>query len=319
MKSFKHFLATAAVGSALILGACGSDETENSNNGSDEKAAELQGEVNIDGSSTVYPIMEAIAEEYMVNQPKVNVTVGFSGTGGGFEKFIAGDTVISDASRPIKDKEKEALAEAGIDFTEIKIANDGLSVVINPKNDFVDYLTVDELKMIWVQDGTTKTWADIREEWPKEEIKFYSPGTDSGTFDYFNEVILEDEPMNESATLSEDDNVLVQGVTGDENAIGYFGYAYYLENKDKLKVVPIDNGEGAVEPTNGTVESGEYAPLSRPLFIYVKNSAVEEDEAVYDYVKFALDNAATLAEEVGYVRLEQSVYDDAMEAVESLR
>ncbi|MEI5905837.1 phosphate ABC transporter substrate-binding protein PstS family protein [Bacillus spongiae] len=317
MKSLKQLLATAAVGSALLLGACGSDETKK--DADSDQAAELQGEVNIDGSSTVYPIMEAIAEEYMMEQPKVNVTVGFSGTGGGFEKFIAGDTVISNASRPIKDKEVEKLEAEGIDFTEFKIANDGLSIVVNTDNDFVDYLTVDELKKMWVQDGTTKTWADIREGWPKEEIKFFSPGTDSGTFDYFNEVILEDEPMAESATLSEDDNVLVQGVTGDTNAVGYFGYAYYLENKDKLKVVPIDNGNGPVEPTNETVETGEYAPLSRPLYIYVKNDAVADEESVYDYMKFAVENAGDLAEEVGYVRLPQEDYDEAFETVEGLR
>ncbi len=199
------------------------------------------------------------------------------------------------------------------------MAYDGLSVVVNKENDWVDHLTVDELKKIWVDNGETKKWSDIREGWPDEEIKLYSPGTDSGTYDYFNEVILEDAQIDKNAVLSEDDNVLVQGVTGDKNALGYFGYAYYAENKDNLKVVPIDGGEGPVEPTNETVESGEYSPLSRPLFVYVSNKAVAEDEAVYDYMKFMIENAGTLSEEVGYVSLPEEEYQSALEKLEGLK
>jgi len=177
----------------------------------------------------------------------------------------------------------------------------------------------EELKAMWVEDGSEKTWADIRDGWPEETIEYYSPGTDSGTYDYFNEVILEDEDIVRSATLSEDDNVLVQGVVGSPHAIGYFGYAYYIENQDTLKVVPIDNGEGPVEPNNETIESGEYAPLSRPMFTYVSNDAVSENPAVADFITFAIENAGDLAEAVGYVRATQEIYDEDMETIESLK
>jgi phosphate transport system substrate-binding protein len=322
MKKMKLLALTAAIGTSLVFAACGNGaDTGTNGEGSDaaQEQKQLEGTVKIDGSSTVYPIMEAVAEEYMIQQPGVKVSVGFSGTGGGFEKFIAGETQLSNASRPIKDAEKAELEEKGIDYTEFKLAYDGLSVVVNKENDWVDYLTIEELQKIWIEDGTVKKWSDIRPEWPDKEIKLYSPGTDSGTYDYFNEVVLEEQPIAKSATLSEDDNVLVQGVIGDKNAMGYFGYAYYLENKDQLKVVPIDGGNGPVEPTNETIESGEYSPLSRPLFTYVKNSAVAEDEAVYDYVKFVLENASVLAEEVGYVKLPEEEYQKALETLESLK
>ncbi|MGG3737843.1 phosphate ABC transporter substrate-binding protein PstS family protein [Aeribacillus pallidus] len=322
MKKMKLLALTAAIGTSLVFAACGNGANTGTNGeGSDaaQEQKQLEGTVKIDGSSTVYPIMEAVAEEYMIQQPGVKVSVGFSGTGGGFEKFIAGETQLSNASRPIKDAEKAELEEKGIDYTEFKLAYDGLSVVVNKENDWVDYLTIEELQKIWIEDGTVKKWSDIRPEWPDKEIKLYSPGTDSGTYDYFNEVVLEEQPIAKSATLSEDDNVLVQGVVGDKNAMGYFGYAYYLENKDQLKVVPIDGGNGPVEPTNETIESGEYSPLSRPLFTYVKNSAVAEDEAVYDYVKFVLENASVLAEEVGYVKLPEEEYQKALETLESLK
>lgn len=319
MKSFKKLALTAMMTGVLaITAACGAQGTEGKEQAGEE-AKQLQGEIKIDGSSTVFPIMEAVVEEYGMEEPNVKVSVGVSGTGGGFEAFIAGETELSNASRPIKDEEKAALEEEGIDFTELKLAYDGLSVIVNKENDFVDHLTVDELKKMWIEDGTVKKWSDIRPEWPEEEIKFYSPGTDSGTFDYFNEVILEDEPIVEKATLSEDDNILVQGVQGDKNAIGYLGYAYYLENKDSLKIVPIDGGDGPVEPTNETIESGEYAPLSRPLFTYVKNTAVKEQEEVYDFVKFLIENSAVLSEDVGYVKLPEEEYTKALETLESLK
>lgn len=325
MKNYKKLALSAILTGVLAFtAACGpQEESQGDQTQGDtpsDAVEQLEGSIAIDGSSTVYPIMEAVAEEYNMEQPNVRVSVGVSGTGGGFEAFIAGETDMSNASRPIKDEEAAALEEAGIDFTEFEIAYDGLSVVVNKDNDWVDNLTVEELKKMWVEDGSVKKWSDIREGWPEEEIKFYSPGTDSGTFDYFNEVILEDEPIVQSATLSEDDNVLVTGVTGDANAIGYFGYAYYAENKDSLKVVPIvnpDSGE-AVEPTNETVESGEYSPLSRPLFVYVKNEALGRPE-VYDYVQFLLENAGALSEEVGYVSLPQEKYDEALATLEGLK
>ncbi|SFA96078.1 MULTISPECIES: PstS family phosphate ABC transporter substrate-binding protein [unclassified Bacillus (in: firmicutes)] len=318
MKSFKKLALTAMMTGVLaVTSACGSQGAETNKAG--EEAKQLQGDIKVDGSSTVFPIMEAVVEEYGAEQPGVKVSLGASGTGGGFEAFIAGETQLSNASRPIKDEEKAKLEEAKIDYTELKLAFDGLSVVVNKDNDFVDHLTIDELKKIWIEDGKVKKWSDIRAGWPDKEIKLYSPGTDSGTFDYFDEVILEEQPIVKKATLSEDDNILVQGVKGDKNAIGYFGYAYYLENKDSLKVVPIDGGKGPVEPNNKTIESGEYAPLSRPLFTYVKNSAVKDQEEVYDFVKFTIENAAAMSEEVGYVKLPKEEYTKDLEALEALK
>lgn len=326
MKPVKVLTLSALLGSALVMGACGNDADNGAATGdnADDQAnagdAQLQGEISIDGSSTVYPIAEAVAEEFMLEQPDVKVTVGLSGTGGGFEKFIAGETQMSNASRPIKEEESKALADAGVEFTEVELAYDGLSVVVNKDNDWVDQLTVDELKKLWLDNGQAKKWSDIREGWPAEEIKFYSPGTDSGTFDYFDEVILDGGQIDKSATLSEDDNVLVQGVTGDKNSIGYFGYAYYLENKDNLKVVPIVNEEGtAVEPNAETIESGEYAPLSRPLYTYVSNAAIKDDEAVAAYMQFTLENAGMLAEDVGYVSLPEEKYTEQLETIEGLK
>ncbi|MFB1080662.1 PstS family phosphate ABC transporter substrate-binding protein [Jeotgalibacillus sp. JSM ZJ347] len=317
MKNVKFLAMSTILGSAVFLAACGGEDEANGSS-SEGSGEELSGQVQGDGSSTVAPIMEAIVEEYAAAQPGVQVSSGVSGTGGGFEKFIAGETSFSNASRPIKEEEAAGLEEAGIEYTEVELGYDGLSVVINQENDWVDYLTVEELKEMWTETGEEKTWADIREGWPEEPIEFYSPGIDSGTFDYFNEVILEDEDIVRSATLSEDDNVLVQGVMGSPNAIGYFGYAYYLENQDTIKVVPIDNGEGPVEPNNETIESGEYAPLSRPLFTYVSNDAVAEDPATADFIKFAIENAGELAEAVGYVSAPQEVYDEDMATIEEL-
>jgi phosphate transport system substrate-binding protein len=318
MKSLKKLALSAMMGGVLLFAAaCGSEQAGKTTDAA-EVNKQLSGEVKIDGSSTVYPIMEAVAEEYQMVQPDVEVSVGLSGTGGGFKAFIAGETDLSNASRPIKEEERAQLEEKGIEFTEIKLAFDGLSVLVNKENSWVNHLTVDELKKLWIEDGKARKWSDIREGWPEEEIKFYSPGTDSGTFDYFNEVILEDQPIVQSATLSEDDNILVQGISGDKNGIGYMGYAYYLENKNKLKIVPIDGGKGPVEPTNATIESGEYAPLSRPLYTYVKNESVKNEE-VYDYVKFLIENAADLSEEVGYVRLPQEEYDKNLAALEGLK
>jgi phosphate transport system substrate-binding protein len=321
MKNFKFLALSAMMSSVLAFAtACGNTaEDTNENKEKNQAAEQLEGEVKMDGSSTVFPIMEAAAEEYMAEQPGVKVSVGQSGTGGGFEKFTKGETDFSNASRPIKDEEKQAAANGGIEFQEFQIAYDGLSVVVNKENDWVDHLTVEELKKMWTEDGKVKKWSDIRPGWPDEEIKFFSPGHDSGTFDYFDEVILEGAELVKSAQLSEDDNVLVQGVAGDKNAIGYFGYAYYLENKDKLKVVPIDGGNGPVEPTNETIQSGKYTPLSRPLFTYVNTKALKEKPQVYDYAKFILENAGDFAEEVGYVRLPQEKYDEQLKTLEGLK
>ncbi|TDL82288.1 PstS family phosphate ABC transporter substrate-binding protein [Peribacillus frigoritolerans] len=324
MKSFKFLAMTIMISSLLAFAAaCGNGEGSEGNsseNGSSEEAAQVEGEVGIDGSSTVAPIGEAVSEEFAMDNKDVKAPIGVSGTGGGFEKFVAGETDISQASRPIKDEEAQAAKEAGIEYTELQVAFDGLSVVVNKENDFIKELTVEDLKKIWVEDGKEKMWSDINPEWPKEKITLFSPGTDSGTYDYFDEVILNEEPVAKAATLSEDDNVLVKGVQSNKNAMGYFGYAYYLENKDTLKVVPIVNEEGkAVEPTNESVESGEYNPLSRPLYIYVNNASMKEKPQVAEYVKFYLENAGALAEEVGYVSLPEEKYTEQLKTIEGLK
>ena len=321
MKRWKHWTMTALIGGTMALtAACGADETSSNGKAKADGGSTglLQGEVAIDGSSTVFPILEAVSEEYMGSQPDVRVSVGYSGTGGGFKKFIAGETDLSNASRPVKEEEKAELEKNGIEYTELKLAFDGISIAVNKENDFIEELTIDELKKIWIDNGKTKKWSDIRPEWPKEEIKFYSPGTDSGTYDYFNEVVLEEEPIAANATLSEDDNVLVQGVSGDKNAIGFFGFAYYAENKDKLKVVKIDGGSGPVEPTHETIKSGEYAPLSRPLYTYAANAAVKEKEQVADFIKFTIGQAGEMAEEVGYVSLPEEEYEQDLSKIEAL-
>ncbi|KGR78481.1 PstS family phosphate ABC transporter substrate-binding protein [Ureibacillus manganicus] len=328
MKKWKYLTMTAVVGSALFLAACGSNEAgeketdtnkgTETNTGSEttnNEVAQLTGSVSGDGSSTVAPITEALVEIYEEEQPEVRVSSGVSGTGGGFEKFIAGETDFSNASRPIKDEEKAKLAEAGIDYTEFLLAYDGLTVVINPENTWATELTVEQLQQIWVEDGTTKKWSDIDPSWPAEEILFYSPGTDSGTYDYFDEVILDGADLVKSAELSEDDNVLVTGVAGDKNAIGFFGYAYYLENTDKLTAVKV-NG---VEPNSETIEKGEYSPLSRPLFVYAKNSALKDNEAFYNFMEFTLKNAGDMAGEVGYVRLPDAMYEEGLKTLEGLK
>jgi len=264
----------------------------------------LTGSVRIDGSSTVYPITEAVAEEFFYEGYRdVKVTVGFSGTGGGFKKFAAGEIEIADASRPIKATEMASLESAGIAFIELPIAYDGLCVVVNPANTWADSLTVDEIKRIFLDGSTVETWSDVRPNWPDVPIELYAPGTDSGTFDYFKEVIARDSgAIRGDMSVSEDDNILVRGVAGNRNAIGFFGIAYYLENRDKLRSVPIDGGAGPIKPTHETVEDGSYAPFSRPLFIYV-NAASAQEPQVAAFVDFYLENAQELANDVGYVGL----------------
>ncbi|MPM28113.1 Protein SphX [bioreactor metagenome] len=275
--------------------------------------AKLAGEIKIDGSSTVFPITEAVAEEFSIENPGIKVPVGVSGTGGGFEKFIAKETDINDASRPIKEKEATAAADAGVEFVELKVAFDGLSVLVNPENNWVDSLTVEELTKIWAPDSTVKTWSDVRPEWPNEEIKFYAPGTDSGTFDYFTEEINgESGAIRPDFTGSEDDNVLVQGIAGDKNALGFFGYAYYEGNKDKLKIVPIDNGKGPVTPSFDTIKDGSYTPLSRPLFIYVNKESLNKPE-VKEFVTFYLEIAKDITPDVGYVALPDEEYTKGLD------
>ena len=263
----------------------------------------LKGAIKVDGSSTVYPITEAVAEEFNKAASKVRVTVGISGTGGGFKRFAAGEIDIADASRPIKKAECDTASKSKVDYIELPVAYDGLTIVVHPKNTWCTSLTVDDIKKIYSASGGVKSWKDVNAAWPDKPIKVYSPGTDSGTFDYFKEVTVgKDGSIRSDISVSEDDNVLVRGVAGDENAIGFFGCAYYFENKGKLKSVAVDGGKGAIAPTTETIENGSYAPFSRPLFIYVNKASAEKPE-VAAFIDFYLKNAAELATEVGFVRL----------------
>lgn len=268
--------------------------------------------IKIDGSSTVYPITEAMAEEYQkAVKGKVRIIVGISGTGGGFKKFVRKQIDISDASRPIKSSEQKEARLNGVDYIELPVAYDGMAVVVNKANTFVDKLTVAELKKIWEPSaqGNIKYWSQVREGWPELPIKLYGPGTDSGTFDYFTEAVVGATGKSRGDyTASEDDNVLVQGVSGDKGGLGYFGVAYYEENKDKLKIVPVDNGKGAVLPTYENIEQGIYQPLSRPIFIYVNKDAAGREE-VKGFVEFYLANAAEYVKQVGYISLPAPVYE----------
>ncbi len=273
-----------------------------------EPAMQLSGDIAVDGSSTVFPITEAAAEEFGAQHPDVRVTVGISGTGGGFKKFCNGETDISDASRAIKSTEVELCAQNGVEYEEFLVGLDGLTVVVNPANTFAQCLTVEQLKLIWDKDSAVKNWKEVDPSFPDQPLTLYGPGTDSGTFDFFTEVINGEAKKSRSDyTASEDDNVLVQGVSGDPNAMGYFGLAYYVENQDKLNAAAIDGGKGCVEPSFDTVNKGEYTPLSRPLFIYVKKASLERAE-VAEFVKFYLTSGAALVDEVGYVAVPDAVY-----------
>lgn len=281
--------------SLLLVAACGGDRTPQT--------------VAVDGSSTVYPITEAMAEQFgTTSSVPVNVTIATSGTGGGFKTFCAGERDISNASRPIKDSEKALCATNGVEYLELQVAIDGLSVVVNPANTFVDCLTVPELKAIWEPGSKITTWSQVRPTWPNEPIRLYGAGTNSGTFDYFTEAIMGTVgSIRDDFSASEDDNVLVQGVEGDKNALGFFGYAYYAENPTRLKAVPVDGGAGCVTPNPETIKTGTYTPLSRPMFVYVSRASWER-EVVRDFVKFYLENGATIVPETGYIPLDAARY-----------
>ncbi|CAI08858.1 PstS family phosphate ABC transporter substrate-binding protein [Aromatoleum aromaticum] len=282
-------------------------------------AVHAQSIVKVDGSSTVFPITEAVAEDIQkARKGSVKVTVGISGTGGGFKKFCRGEIDVSGASRPILKKEMEACASAGIRYYELPVAFDALTVIVNPKNTFVKQLTVEQLKKMWEPDaqGKVTSWKQIDSSFPDVPLKLFGAGSDSGTFDYFTEAVVgKAKASRGDFTASEDDNVLVQGVSRDQNAIGYFGYAYYAENQGKLKAVPIVNKEGkAVSPGPDSVISGAYNPLSRPIFIYVSEKSLEKPE-VRDFVAYYMKNASDLATEVKYVPLPPKAYETAMENV----
>ncbi|MBM7569656.1 PstS family phosphate ABC transporter substrate-binding protein [Aquibacillus albus] len=301
-----------------LLAACGV-ETEDNNTGEGGEQG-LSGEVLIDGSSTVFPIMEGLTYQYNKENPNVELSLNSSGSGGGFKKSTVGEIDLSNASRPIQEEEIAIAEENGIELHEIELAYDGLSVVVSQENDFIENITVEQLRQIFLADSDATKWSDINPEWPEETITIYSPGHDSGTFDYFNEVILEDNPMKEgeNVTLNEDDNLLVQGIQNDPYAIGYFGYAYYLENQDSLKVLGVSTGDGEpVKPNGETIQDGSYTPLSRPVFTYVNVASLEKPQ-VYDFVKFTLENAGEASEQVGYVALPEENYQEQLDEINNL-
>jgi phosphate transport system substrate-binding protein len=309
-------MVTAAA--VLLFAACNGDDgdgepttptaTEGPSGGIDYGS--LGGSIRVDGSSTVFPISEAVAEEFQ-RVAGTQVKVAFSGTGGGFEKFCRGEIDISDASRPIKQEETDACAANGItDVVEVQVAIDALTVMVNPSNDFVDCLTTGELFTLFSDTSVTR-WNQVRPEWPDEKISFYFPGTDSGTFDYFVEAIITSVDDNAThrgdGTASEDDNVLAIGIENDEHAIGYFGFAYFLEAGQSLKAVPVDAGAGCVEPSFEAALDGSYQPLSRPLFIYTRESFLQDRPEVLGFVNYYLENVDTLVPEVGYVNLPEDL------------
>jgi phosphate transport system substrate-binding protein len=283
---------------SLALAACGGSDD------SDSTSADLTGSVRVDGSSTVAPLSSVAAELFGEEAPKVNVTVGTSGTGGGFEKFCNGETDANDASRPIKDSEKEACAANNVEFTELQVAVDALTVVVNTENTWAKCLTTDELKKMWEPGSTINNWSQVRSGFPDVELKLFGAGTDSGTFDYFTDVIVGEEGASRTDyNPSEDDNVTVTGVEGSKGGLGYFGFSYYEENEDVLTAVEIDSGAGCVAPSLETAQDGTYTPLSRPLFVYPSKASVTENAAVKAFFDFYVDNDAQIAEEARFIPL----------------
>ena len=294
---------------AIITAGCG---------GGGEAEGGLSGSIRIDGSSTVFPLTEAVAEEFMREHPGVRITVSESGTGGGFGKFLRGETDLNDASRPITEREQAQAQDNGIQFIELPVGYDGIAVVAHPNVDWFNCLTVDELSQIWRPSDPVEQWSQVREGFPERSIELYGPGTASGTYDYFTEAIVgESGASRTDFTASEDDNVLVQGVRGTPGALGYFGFAYYANNADDLHLISIDPdsrtaGAPCMAPSDSTIQTGAYTPLARPLFIYVRADEAER-EVVARFVEYYLNHANSLASSVGYVGLTPAAYDFALE------
>ncbi len=303
----------AALG--LLLSACGGGQTAEAGTGT----GGVSGSVAVDGSSTVFPLSDAAAELLAGENPDIRVTVGEAGTGGGFEVFCQGQTDVSDASRPIEEDESAACEQAGIEYTELQVATDALTVVVHPDL-AVDCLTVDQLIELWRPGSKVTRWSDLDPSFPDQEVALFGPGTDSGTYDYMAADVIgdESESTRDDYESSEDDNVLVQGVAGTEGATGYFGYTYYEENSDTLKAVAIDSGNGCVEPSAETAADGSYTPLSRPLFIYVNNAKYNDNPATKAYVDFYIDNLAQLAEATQFIPLNDEQYAETQSALESI-
>ena len=305
---------------ALSFAACSDDDDGGDGDGEQTPSAtsstdDLSGDIDGDGSSTVYLITEAVAEEFGALHSDVRVTVGIKGTSGGFEDFCAGNTDFNNASRAITDEEVQACSAGGVEYTEFQVAYDGLSIVVHPSSDFVDCLTVDELKKIWepAAQGVITNWSQVRDGFPDKALSLYGPGTDSGTFDYFTEEINGEKGASRGDyTASENDNDLVTGVSDDEGGLAYFGLAYYEENADSLRLLGVDNaGAGCIQPTSATVLDGTYAPLSRPLFVYVNDEALARPE-VAEFMRFYLTEGPALAAEVGYVEAPDAIYQEGL-------
>ena len=310
--------ALVAAGLSLTLAACGGADAGSGTSTSEGGEGSLSGTIQIDGSSTVAPLSEAAAELFQEEHGGVNVVVGTSGTGGGFEKFCAGETDISDASRPIKDEEAATCESNGIAFEELTVANDGLAVVVNPENDWAECLTVEQLNAIWAPDSQIDNWNQVDPSFPDQPLQLFGPGTDSGTFDYFTgEINGEEGASRTDYQPSEDDNVIVQGVQGSAGAMGYFGLSYVQENEGAVKAIEVDGGEGCVAPSEETVLDGTYTPLGRPLFIYISDKALEREEVV-EFVNFYIENDDAIAEQALYIPLSDEQQQEALAKVESL-
>lgn len=312
---------TLAAALAITLAACGGNNEDNPGGDGTSAGPEVSGEVVVDGSSTVQPLTAAAGEFFKQEQPGVNVSVGTSGTGGGFEVFCQGQTDISNASRAIKEEEAALCEENGIEFTELMVATDALTVVVSTENDFVTCLTTEELATIWepASEGTVTTWNQVNPDFPNEPLELFGPGTDSGTFDYFTaEINGEEGASRTDYNASEDDNVLVQGVSGSPNALGYFGFTYFEENADALKAVEVDSGEGCVAPSAETAQDGTYTPLARPLFIYVSNSAAAEKQQVKAFVDFYAANDEQISEAAQFISLNEEQRTQLVDAAATL-
>ena len=316
----KNWLLAVSAGAVLALGgaACGGDDDDDSSSDGGDSASALSGSISIDGSSTVQPFAEAAAELFNEENPDVNITVGAAGTSGGFEKFCAGETDISDASRSIEPEEVKVCKDGGVQYTEIQVANDGISVVTNPAVE-ISCLSTDQLKQLWIDDKVTNYSelgddADSGEALPDAEVSLYGPGTDSGTFDYFTDVINGEEGVSRKEyQASEDDNVLVQGVSGDQAGLGYFGFSYYEQNQDALNLVSVDDGSGCVAPSSETIQDGSYTPLSRPLFMYPSAEAMSRPE-VAGFMQYVVDNFDSIAEAALIVPMDDSQASKAQSA-----
>jgi phosphate transport system substrate-binding protein len=310
----------------LLLPACGRERpsaepapaaTEEDPLGGFEEE-ELTGRIQVDGSSTVAPLMSLAAERFRTQEPKVRISVGVSGTGGGFERFCRGETDLSNASRPIKDEERALCEKNRISFFDLQVANDGISIVVNKQNDWAECLTVEQLKKIWEPQSKVRRWSDVDPSFPDQKLTLFGAGTDSGTFDYFTDAIVGEEGASRSDyTPSEDDNITVQGVSGEKGALGYFGLSYYLENEGRVKALGVDGGDGCVQASLETVQNGSYKPLSRPLFVYVNEDSLAEKPAVDPFLTFVVDNEPRLARGAKFVPMTQEQIDRARTALEA--